>query len=277
VNAATLLKLIPLGIFVIAGAGAVRGANFLTAMPPTTGGLGRALILALFAFTGMEAALGASGEVVRPARTIPAALAIAMLVVTLLYISVQIVAQGVLGASLAQSTVPLADAMARISPTLSALMLAGAALSMFGWIGSDLLGTPRILFAFARDGLLPRILGRLHPRSHVPHIAILCYASLATGFALTGTFAELAVLSTLGAAALYIAGCAAAWRLAHLGVARAGEPLNFRWLRAAALTGIAGMLVLIALASWAEIIGLAAILAASAALFVLLRRGFRKR
>jgi APA family basic amino acid/polyamine antiporter len=277
VNAATLLKLIPLGIFVIAGAGAVRGANFLTAMPPTTGGLGRALILALFAFTGMEAALGASGEVVRPARTIPAALAIAMLVVTLLYISVQIVAQGVLGASLAQSTVPLADAMARINPTLSALMLAGAALSMFGWIGSDLLGTPRILFAFARDGLLPRILGRLHPRSHVPHVAILCYASLASGFALTGTFAELAVLSTLGAAALYIAGCAAAWRLAHLGVARAGEPLNFRWLRAAALTGIAGMLVLIALASWAEIIGLAAILAASAALFLLLRRGLRER
>jgi APA family basic amino acid/polyamine antiporter len=275
VNAATMLKLVPLAIFIVVGAGAMHVENFLQSVAPTTGGLGRALILAMFAFTGMETSLCASGEVAQPARTIPRALALAMLIVTLLYVAVQIIAQGILGADLSHSTVPLADAMARISPALRALMLAGAALSMFGWIGGSLLGTPRMLFAFARDGYLPSVLGRVHPRSRIPHVAILCYAALAIGLALSGTFAELAVLATLGSAALYIAGCAAAWRLARRGVAQAGEPLNYRRLRAAMLIGIAGMLFLIALASRAELIGLFAVLAGSAAVFLATKRRSR--
>jgi amino acid transporter len=273
VNTATLVKLIPLAVFVIAGAGAIHSMNFLPSAQPNTGGVGRALILALFAFTGMEVALAASGEVVQPARTIPRALAMAMFFVTMLYVAVQVIAQGILGASLATSTVPLADAMARISPALSVLMLVGAALSMLGWMGSDLLGTPRILFAFARDGRLPRVLGRVHPHTRAPHVAIVVYAVLAIGVSLTGSFAELAVLSTLTVAPIYIAGCAAAWRLSRNGVALAGVPLNFRWLRAAMLTGICSMLALIALASREEILGLAAALAACVIVFWLSNRG----
>ena len=75
--------------------------------------------------------------------TIPRALLTALVSVTLLYIAIQVIAQGILGHDLAHSTVPLADAMARINPSLRWLLLAGAALSMFGWIGSDVLGTPR--------------------------------------------------------------------------------------------------------------------------------------
>jgi len=267
VNGATALKLIPLAVFIVAGAGAVRAAHYLPSAAPTTAGLGRALILALFAFTGMEAPLSVSGEVAQPARNIPRALAIAMLVVTLLYTGIQAIAQGILGPALALSKVPLADAMARLSPALSMLMLLGAAMSMLGWLGSDILGTPRMLFAFARDGRLPSSLGRVHPRTHVPHVAISCYAVLATGLALSGTFAELAVLATLGSAALYVAGCAAAYRLARRGVASCGAPLNFRWLKAATVTGIGCMLTMIALASWQEIIGLALVIAGSAALY----------
>jgi basic amino acid/polyamine antiporter, APA family len=276
VNAATLLKLIPLAVFVIAGAGAVQSSNYLPTGALSTTGLGRALILAIFAFSGMETSLSASGEVAEPARTIPRAIAIAMLLVTVLYIAIQLITQGVLGAALPHSAVPLADAMARISPSLRVLMLAGAAISMFGWIGSDLLGSPRIVFAFARDGLLPRFLGRVHPRSHAPHVAILCYAGVAIILGLTGTFVELAVLSTLGAAALYIVGCAAAWRLARRGVALAGTPLNFRWLRAAMVIGIISMAVAIALASREEILGLAAFLAGCVVVFWLSTRAMRR-
>jgi APA family basic amino acid/polyamine antiporter len=272
VGVATVLKLIPLAIFIIAGAGAVHSANFLQTTAPSTVGLGRALILALFAFSGMETPLSASGEVAQPARTIPRALAMAMLSMALLYVAIQVIAQGILGSSLAHSAVPLADAMGRISPALRLLMLAGAALSMFGWLGSDILGTPRVLFAFARDGMLPRVLGRVHARSRAPHVAILCYAALAIGLALTGSFAELAVLSTLAGAALYIAGCVAAWRLARRGVALAGPPLNFRWLGAAMIVGVGSMLILIALASRAEVIGLVAVIGISAVIYLLLVR-----
>jgi APA family basic amino acid/polyamine antiporter len=271
VSVATLLKLIPLAIFVIVGASAIRADNFAQSVSLSTSGLGRAMILALFAFTGMETSLAASGEVAQPARTIPRALMLAMLIVTSLYIAIQVVAQGILGPALALSTVPLADAMGRISPGLRLLMLAGAAISMFGLMSIELLGGPRILFAFARDGLLPSSLGRVHVRTHAPHVAIICHAAIAVALALTGTFAELAVLSTLAVAPLYAGGSVAAWYLRRRGVAEAGKPLNFRWLGTAMTVAAASMLVLIALASRAEITGLVVVITASVLAYLMLR------
>jgi amino acid transporter len=191
---------------------------------------------------------------------------------TTLYVAIQVIAQGILGSSLATSKAPLADAMAQVHPALRAVMLAGTALSMFGWLGSDILGSPRQLFAFARDGQLPRFLGRLHTHSHAPYIAILCYAALAIVLALTGTFAELVVLSTLAIAAVYIAGCAASWTLARRGVALSGTPLNFRFLGAAAFIGISSMGALIALGSRQEIIGLATLIGLSVLLYLVQAR-----
>jgi basic amino acid/polyamine antiporter, APA family len=269
VNSTALLKMAPLVIFVIVGAAAIHIGNFQQSGAASTSGLGRAVILAVFAFMGMETALSASGEVAHPERTIPRALALAMAAVTLLYMGIQIVAQGILGPALALSTAPLADAMGEISPALRWLMLAGAAISMFGFLSSDILGTPRVLFAFARDGLLPSALGRIHARSHAPHVAIVCYATIAVALALSGTFTELAVLSALTTAPLYIAGCAATWRLVRRGVAQSGEPLNFRWLGIATILGITSMLVLIALGSRGEIIGLFALMGASVAIYLL--------
>jgi amino acid transporter len=272
VSAATALKLLPLLLFVVVGAFFVKGANFAQPALPGIAGVGRAMILGVFAFMGMETSLCASGEVLRPNWTIPRALGIAMLATTVLYMGIQTVAQGMLGPPLAASTVPLADAMAPISPVLKFIMVAGAGMSMFGYLGSDILGSPRLLFAIARDGMLPRWLGRLHPRTRVPHIAIAVYATLAIILALTGTFAELAVLSALTTAALYILGCAAAWRLTRDGVALAGEPLRFPWLGAATIIGIASMLLVIAMASREEILGLVVLLAVSAGVYLLQTR-----
>ena len=269
INATTLLKLAPLLIFVVVGAGAIRGVNFHQSGAVLGTGLGRAVILAMFAFMGMETSLSASGEVKHPERTIPQALAMGMGAVTLLYIGIQVIAQGLLGPALALSTAPLADAMGVISPALRWLMLAGAAFSMVGFLSSDILGTPRVLFAFARDGLLPKSLGRLHARSHAPHVAIACYAAIAVVLALSGTFAELAVLSALTTAPLYIAGCCATWRLVRRGVSQTGRPLNFRWLGGATILGIASMLALITLGERKEIIGLLALIAISVAVYVL--------
>jgi amino acid transporter len=226
----------------------------------------------LFLLTGMEVSLSASGEVKQPSRTIPLALAITLFFVTFLYIAIQIVAQGVLGASLSQSSVPLADAMARISPVLRMVMIAGASVSMLGWIASDILSSPRILFAFGRDELLPQALGRVHPRTHVPHVAILCYAALAMGLALTGSFVELAVLATLAVAVIYAAGSVAAWRLARDGVAQNGVPLNFRGLTAAMVVATTSMVIFLAMGSRAEILGVFAVIGVSGTIYVLQTR-----
>ncbi len=276
IQAVTILKLLPLAVFIIAGAGAIHSSNYVQTGGPSLEGFGRALILALFAFMGMEVPLAASGEVAQPARTIPRALAAALLPIVLLYIAIQLIVQGILGVPLAHSAAPLADAMAGINPALRLLMLAGAAVAMFGWIGSDLLGAPRVLFALARAGTLPRALTRVHPRYRTPHIAILCYASITSGLAMSGTFAELAVLGALATAALYVLGCAAAWRLSRRAVALAGVPLKFKRLGPAVVIGIGSMLIPIALADRAEMIGLLGVLALSACVHLIQTR-LRKR
>jgi APA family basic amino acid/polyamine antiporter len=278
VSITAVLKLLPIVVFVGVGATAVSAARLAEAAPPSAAGLGRALILALFTFAGMETALCASGEVARPSRTIPRALAMAMISLTLLFVDIQVVAQGTLGASLAASTAPLADAMARIHPALRVLILFGAATSMFGYVAADLLGTPRLMFALARDGWLPRALAVLHPRTRAPHVAILGYAALAIVLALTGTFAELAVLAGLSLAPIYVGGCAAAWMLARRNVALAGAPLGFRWIGVAALVGITSMVAMVALASRAEIAGLLAVVAVCGITYApLARRAARLR
>jgi amino acid transporter len=272
VSAMTAVKLAPLALFVMVGATAMRASNLAAAGPGIAagGGLGRAVILATFAFTGMETALCASGEVAHASRTIPRALGASMAFVAALFVVIQLVAQGILGASLAASATPLADALGAVHPGLRLVMLAGAALSMFGWVGSDLLGTPRMLFALARDGWMPRALAAVHPRTHAPHVAILVYAGIGIVLALTGSFAELAVLSTLAVAPLYVLGCAAAWTLARRGVARDGEPLAFRAIGAAAVVGIASMLAMILAASLAEIAGLGVSMVACGATYAVI-------
>lgn len=272
VSWATLLKLTPLIIFVLAGLGAMHRSNFVPGEALHRDGVGRALLLALYVFSGMETGLCASGEVLNPSRTIPRALALALAIITVLFISVQVVAQGILGPALAQSSVPLADAMARISPALRVLMLVGASVSMLGYLTADIMGTPRVLFAFARDGLLPSALGRLHARSNAPHVSIVCYALIAIGLAISGTFAELAVLATLTEAVLYILVCTAAWQLARRGIANVGQPLKFKWLPAAVLVGSVSMLGAIAAASQEEILGLLALSAVFVAVYWLRTR-----
>src|SRR5215472_40816 len=156
VGIATVLKLGPLLLFLCAGVFAVNGANFVRPSAISAEDMGRAMLLMLFAFQGFESALCASGEVREPTKTIPRALLLGIGAVAALYAALQFVAQGVLGPSLANSKVPLADAMGVIHPALRFLMLAGAGVSMFGWMTSDLMTSPRVVFAFGRDGLLPR-------------------------------------------------------------------------------------------------------------------------
>jgi amino acid transporter len=262
-------------VFVLAGLFSARMPAAATpGLPPHADAvaLGRALMLGVFAFAGMETALSASGEVRRPNRTIPRALLLALTLVTLLYVAIQLVAQHLLGGALAQSAAPLVEAMGRLHPALRSLMLAGMALSMVSFLASDLLGTPRVLFALARDRLLPRVLGRLHPRTHVPQVAILVYAALGAVLALSGTFAELVVLSSLVTAALYILGCCAAWRLRQRGIALAGAPLNVRGLGGVAALGVLGMLAVIVLASWAERLGLLAVIVLAGMGYAVARR-----
>lgn len=274
----TAAKLIPLLVFLAAGATLIQPENFSLAAEPASGNFGRAMMLAIFAFSGMETALSVSGEVRAPSRSVPLGLIGAMAAVTLIYIAIQIVAQGASGEALGRSSAPLADALAPLSPAFSSLLIVGAAVSMSGYLAGDIFSAPRLIFAAARDGFLPSTLAALHPKGHAPAIAIVVHAVIVVALALSGTFVELAILSTLATVGIYILGCAAAFVLQRRRIATAGEPLNFKATGLAAFIGIAAMIWVAAQATVREDISVAIALAAIGALYLAVRaRRNRKR
>jgi amino acid transporter len=87
-------------------------------------------------------------------------------------------------------------------------------------MSGDLLNTPRVLFASARDGNLPRLLSRVHPRFRTPHVAIMVFAAMICAFALTGAFRPLAVVASGSILLVYLGVSLATIRLRH----RDGRP-----------------------------------------------------
>jgi amino acid transporter len=221
----TIIKIAPLVLLAVVGLFVIDWSQLGWITMPSLKSLGGASVSLFFAFIGVEAALSMSGEVVRPARTVPRAILLGLLMIGSLYISLQLVAQGALGNALATSQTPLVDS-ARIvlGPWGGAFLAATLALSASGCIAGDLLSTPRVLFAFAREGQLPRQVAAVHPRFGTPWIAIIVYAVVCAALALSGTFNQLAVISSSGTLILYFICCLGVLRLRARKVAMEGEP-----------------------------------------------------
>src|SRR5438477_6401651 len=94
VTVVTFAKLLPLLLFVCAGIFFIHPANLTWTAWPDSKSLGDAVILLIFAFVGIEVALIPSGEVKNPSRTVPRSAYLALVITTIIYIMVQIVAQG---------------------------------------------------------------------------------------------------------------------------------------------------------------------------------------
>lgn len=262
---ATVAKLMPLLLIAIGGLFFISADNLAIDVVPPAGDIARTSLLLIFAFAGIECALVPSGEVRDTARTVPRAIALAMVAITLLYLALQISAQGILGGDLPQAAAsPLADAAGlSMGAWARAILLAGAAISTFGYLGGMTLSMPRALFALARDGFLPKVFAAVHPAHRTPHVAIIVQSLLTLALAVTGTFEQLAILANVSALALYL-GCAlASWKLRRMNVtagAKAGVPGGafVPWIACAVivwlLTGVAslewlGFLICIGLAS----------------------------
>ena len=197
ITALAALKLTPL--FLLAGIGVFfvdwSAVSFSPAAVPSLGALGASMALVMFAYSGMETALVPSGEVTDPARSVPRATLVAILLVVLLYLGLQIVGQGVLGARLGSSGVPVADTAGALWGPGKVLLLLTAIISMTGFLMGNLLGTSRLVFALGRDGYLPRAFGTVSARHRVPLLALAVHAGLAWILAIAGNFDSLALIS----------------------------------------------------------------------------------
>jgi basic amino acid/polyamine antiporter, APA family len=266
----TVAKLIPLLVFVAAGIFFIKPAAIAWPGWPGSKAVGDSVLLLLFAFFGIEVALIPSGEVKNPARTVPRAIYAALAITTALYILIQLVAQGTLGPRLADNTVsPLAEAAALFLGNFGRLLLlAGATISAFGFVASDILSSPRILFAFGRDGMLPRWFAHTHPRWRSPDIAILIYTAIAFLFSITSTFASLAIMANVAALLLYVICCAAAWELMRRDVRAESDPFTFAGASFVPPLAILAIIWILAHATAREFVVNGAVFAVGSALYL---------
>lgn len=224
---ATVAKLLPLALLVVVGLVTMNWSNLVWTAPPSAAAVSRASVLLVFAFLGVESALVPSGEVEDPARTVPRAIFVAMTVVALLYVAIQLVAQGLLGAALPGNATPLASAAGvALGPAGRTLILVGSAVSMFAYVSGMTLAVPRMLFAFGRDGFLPGALARVHARWRTPYVAIVVQTAVVLVLALFARFEQLAVLANGTALAVYAACCLAAAELRRRDVRSGGIPFR---------------------------------------------------
>lgn len=154
---------------------------------------GPAMVSVFFTYSGWFVAAYVASEMQQPQRTLPMALLGASLIVTVLYMAMNLF-------YLYALPVPAMAGMVDIARQASEALLGGGAsiffsiMIIFGILGSlnsVILTAPRIYFAMARDRLFPRFVGRVHHRFRTPHQAVAVQAVVAGVMVLAGTFYQL--------------------------------------------------------------------------------------
>lgn len=166
-----MIKIAVLLMFVLIGLRAFNAAHLHPFMPMGIGGMGAAASSIFFSYIGIDAISTASEEVRNPRRTLPLAILFSLTIVTVLYVLVALVGVGAQPyTQFSANEAGLVQILRRITGAAWPAMLlsAGAIVSIFSVTLVVLYGQTRILYAMARDGMLPALFAKVHPRTHTP-------------------------------------------------------------------------------------------------------------
>jgi APA family basic amino acid/polyamine antiporter len=263
-----------LGFVAISLPALARHGVAMTKLPPLAN-IAPTLVLLVFAFGGMEATVVSGGEIRRPARDIPFALAAGMLAVAVLY-SLVLLGSAALLPDLAASKRPIFDgAVLALGPGAGLIVVVGGAISMTGVLFVILFAGPRILFAMAENGQFPPLLAKLHARWRTPYVAVLVYAAAAWALALNSSFLGALTVATLTRLLLYATSAAALLRLRQRRHCETPAPLDLPGSAPIAWAALALCLAIISQSTPAEFAGVGMVLAPGLAIMALYGRRAR--
>jgi len=158
-------------------------------------------VLMFFSFIGFEDILNVSEEVKNPRRDVPLGLIGAMIVATLIYMAVAITAVSVIPwADLAKSPTPLMEVAKAAAPWFKNIDGIYIGITLFAIGNTALLNYimgSRLLYGMSRQGLLPAVIGRVHPTRRTPHVAIVLLFAVVTCLILSGSVKQLAESTVL--------------------------------------------------------------------------------
>jgi APA family basic amino acid/polyamine antiporter len=198
-------------VFIALGYFYIDSANYTPFVPPATSekfgdfgwtGVLRAAGMIFFAYIGFDAVSTAAQEAKNPKRDMPIGIVGSLIVCTILYIAYAMVLTGVVNYKDLNTAAPLAVAVDRMTgyPWMGKLMKLGALAGLTSVMLVMLLGQSRVFFSMSRDGLLPGLFSRLHPKLKTPYLSnllLLVFVSLFSAFTPISKLGELTSIGTL--------------------------------------------------------------------------------
>lgn len=213
-----IIKVAVLTLFFAVGAHYVNTANLHPFIPPNTGTFGsfgwsgilRGAGIIFFAYIGFDAVSTASQEARNPGRDIPIGILVSLAICTVIYIAVGLVMTGLIPYPQLNVASPLALAVQTTGVKwLAPIVNIGAICGISSVILVNMLAQSRIFYAMSRDGLLPPLFSRLHPRFRTPHITTAItglVVAIASGLFPIGVLGQLVSMGTLLAFAIVCGG-----------------------------------------------------------------------
>jgi basic amino acid/polyamine antiporter, APA family len=212
-----VIKVSVVVLFVAVGIFHVRAAHFVPFLPPNTGeagrygvsGIVRGAAVVFFAYMGFDSVSAAAQEARRPERDLPIGILGSLGVCAVLYVLVACVLTGVVSYTELDVPDPFAVGVDAIGVRwLRPLVKLGAIAGLSSVMLVGMLAQTRIAYTMAQDGLLPRWVGRIHPRFKTPFPATLA-TGLVMGLAAAVTpIAELGELASIGTLFIFAVVCA---------------------------------------------------------------------
>src|SRR5882757_6003453 len=198
-NIMVAVKLIVLALFIIMGSQHINTANYHPFAPNGFTGIHQGAAIVFFAYIGFDAISTAAEETKNPQRNLPIGILGGLAICTVIYIVIGFVLTGMVPYKELAVADPLARALELSGfKTVGWFVALGAAVSMSAVLLVFQYGQPRIFFAMARDGLLPKWAAKIHPRTHIPWATTLLTGVFVALWSLVGDAGETYDLTNIG-------------------------------------------------------------------------------
>ena len=211
------IKVAVIAAFIGFGAQYIDPANWVPFIPESQGpgrfgfdGVTRAAAIVFFAYIGFDAVSTAAGEAKNPQRDMPRGILGSLVVCTIIYIAVCAVLTGMTHYSLLGTAKPVVSALEPYE-SLAWLKTAteiGAIAGLSSVVLVMLMAQPRIFYTMSRDGLLPKLFGKVHPRHRTPHLSTIIVGVVAAALAGVLPLSVLGELVSMGTLLAFSTVCA---------------------------------------------------------------------